>query len=391
MTEIARGLRDVILTETRLSMIDGLAGKLIIAGFPLEELAPKATAEETIYLLWNDRLPNKKELETFRNNLIANRELPATTTTVLRAAAQRNLPIMDALRMGVDTLSLVDPEFDDTSHEANMRRAVRLLARFPSIVAAYWRLIHGQEPIAPNPRLGHAANFLYMLDGEEPHAAAVRGLETYLNTVIDHGMNNSTFTARVIASTRSDMVSAVVGAVGSLKGPLHGGAPGPAMDMVFEIRDNAAKSGKSIEAEAAAWTKAKLAAKERLMGFGHRVYRVRDPRADVLGAAAELLFARTGDMQFYADARAVEEVILRELEAYKPGNSIKTNVEFYTALVLHGIGLDSKIFSSVFAISRVGGWIAHILEQYAEDELIRPSTAYSGEYDRKWVPLEQRA
>ena len=391
MTEIARGLRDVILTETRLSMIDGLAGKLIIAGFPLEELAPKATAEETIYLLWNDRLPNKKELETFRNNLIANRELPATTTTVLRAAAQRNLPIMDALRMGVDTLSLVDPEFDDTSHEANMRRAVRLLARFPSIVAAYWRLTHGQEPIAPNPRLGHAANFLYMLDGEEPHAAAVRGLETYLNTVIDHGMNNSTFTARVIASTRSDMVSAVVGAVGSLKGPLHGGAPGPAMDMVFEIRDNAARSGKSIEAEAAAWTKAKLAAKERLMGFGHRVYRVRDPRADVLGAAAELLFARTGDMQFYADARAVEDVILRELEAYKPGNSIKTNVEFYTALVLHGIGLDSKIFSSVFAISRVGGWIAHILEQYAEDELIRPSTAYSGEYDRKWVPLEQRA
>lgn len=391
MTEIARGLRDVILTETRLSMIDGLAGKLIIAGFPLEELAPKATAEEVIYLLWNDHLPNKEELDTFRKSLIAHRELPETTITVLRAAAQRNLPIMDALRMGVDTLSLVDPEFDNTSQEANMRRAVRLLAPFSTIVAAYWRLIHNQEPIAPNPDLYHAANFLYMLDGEEPHAAAVRGLETYLNTVIDHGMNNSTFTARVIASTRSDMVSAVVGAIGSLKGPLHGGAPGPAMDMVFEIRDNAARSGKSIEAEAAIWTRAKLAAKGRLMGFGHRVYRVRDPRADVLGAAAELLFARTGDMQFYADARAAEDVILRELEVYKPGNSIKTNVEFYTALVLHGIGLDSKIFSSVFAISRVGGWLAHILEQYAEDELIRPSTAYSGDYDRKWVPLEQRA
>ena len=391
MTEIARGLRNVILTETRLSMIDGLAGKLIIAGFPLEELAPKATAEEVIYLLWHDHLPNQAELSALRSSLIENRDLPPTTMTVLHAAAQRNLPIMDALRMGVDTLSLVDPEFENTSKEANLRRAVRLLARFPTIVASYWRLIHNQEPIPPNPNLFHAANFLYMLDGEEPHAAAVRGLETYLNTVIDHGMNNSTFAARVIASTRSDMVSAVVGAVGSLKGPLHGGAPGPAMDMVFEIRSNSARSGNSVEEEARTWIKAKLAAKERLMGFGHRVYRVRDPRADVLGGAAELLFARTGDMQLYSDARIVEDEILKALEAYRPGFGLKTNVEFYTALVLHGIGLDSKIFSSVFAISRVGGWTAHILEQYAEDELIRPSTDYNGEYDRKWIPVEERA
>ncbi len=390
MTEIARGLRDVILTETRLSMIDGTAGKLIIAGFPLEDLVPYATHEEVIYLLWNDRLPNKGELEAFRRSLIENRSLPETTMVILRAAAERKLSIMDALRMGVDTLSLVDPEYEDISKEANMRRGVRLLARFPIIVATYWRLLHNQALIEPNPNLFHAANFLYMLHDEEPDPAAVRALETYLNTVIDHGMNNSTFTARVIASTRSDMVSAVVGAIGSLKGPLHGGAPGPAMDMVFEIRDNAAKSGKSVEEEAQIWVKTRLDAKTRLMGFGHRVYRVRDPRADALGTAAEKLFEQTGDTKLYTDARVVENVILKALEEYRPGRGLNTNVEFYTALVLHGIGLKSQIFSSVFAISRVGGWIAHIFEQYAEDELIRPSTTYGGDYDRQWISIEDR-
>ena len=186
------------------------------------------------------------------------------------------------------------------------------------------------------------------------------------------------------------MVSAIVGAIGSLKGPLHGGAPGPAIDMVFEIRDNAKRNGTSIAEEADHWVKERLVAHERIMGFGHRVYRVRDPRADVLGGAAAKLFQQTGNEQFYAEARVVEDVILRALEEYKPNQSIKTNVEFYTALVLHGIGLESSIFSSIFAISRAGGWIAHILEQYAEDELIRPTTTYSGEYDRKWVPLNER-
>jgi citrate synthase len=228
-----------------------------------------------------------------------------------------------------------------------------------------------------------------MLERKEPDPAFVRGLEIYLNTVIDHGMNNSTFTARSIASTRSDMVSAIVGAIGSLKGPLHGGAPGPAMDMVFEIRANAAKAGRSITEEAKIWVSEKLARKERIMGFGHRVYRARDPRADVLAAAAAPLY-QAGDTQLYTDARVVEDVILKALEEYRPNHSLKTNVEFYTALVLHGVGLDAKIFSSIFAISRAGGWVAHILEQYDEDELIRPGAAYSGVYDRKWVPIEKR-
>ncbi len=390
MAEIAHGLRDVVVTETRLSTIDGLAGKLTIAGFPLEELAPNATYEEEVYLLWYDRLPDKTELDAFRQSFIEHRNVSETTMTVLNAAAKKNIAIMDALRLGTDTLSLTDPEMNNMSKEANLRRGVRILAPLPTIVAAYWRLTHGQEPIAPHPSLGHTANFLYMLQGEEAPEGAVRGLETYLNTVIDHGMNNSTFTARVIASTRSDMFSAVVGAIGSLKGPLHGGAPGPAMDMVFEIRETSARTGRPVEDVAAEWVNGKLAAHERLMGFGHRVYRARDPRADVLGAAAEKLYHEAGDMQLYTDARKVEDVILKALAAYKPDRPLKTNVEFYTALVLHGLGLDAKIFSSTFGISRAGGWIAHILEQYAEDELIRPGSGYNGEYGRKWVPIEQR-
>ncbi|GCE10240.1 citrate/2-methylcitrate synthase [Tengunoibacter tsumagoiensis] len=390
MAEIARGLRNVVLTETRLSMIDGEVGKLIIAGFPLEELAPHATFEEVLYLLWHDRLPNADELTTFTQQLSANRSLPETTLTVLQVAAQNKLPLMDALRMGVDTLSLVDPEPEATSIEANLRRASRLLAHFPTIVASYWRLLHGQEPVTPRSDLSHAANFLYMVNGQVPEPAITRGMETYLNTVVDHGMNASTFTARVIASTRSDMTSAIVGAIGSLKGPLHGGAPGPAADMVFEIRERAARSGRSVAEEAKDWATAKLQSKERIMGFGHRVYRVRDPRADVLGGAVRQLFQQTGGLDFYNDARAVEDAMLQALEEYKPGLRIKTNVEFYTALILHGIGLEPEIFSPVFAISRVGGWVAHILEQYAEDELIRPTTNYNGAYDRKWVPLAER-
>jgi citrate synthase len=260
----------------------------------------------------------------------------------------------------------------------------------PTIVAAYWRLLHGQEPIAPDPAIGHAANFLYMLEGKLPHADKVRALETYLNTVVDHGMNASTFTARVIASTRSDMLSAVVGGIGALKGPLHGGAPGPALDMVFEIRQRAARSGKSVAEEADAWVRETMQSGGRIMGFGHRVYKVRDPRADVLAQAAEKLFAGAGSASLYEDARTVEQVTLRMLEELKPGRKLQTNVEFYTALVLHGIGLEVDLFTPTFAISRVGGWTAHVLEQIQEDRLIRPQSVYVGPTDRKWVPLDRR-
>jgi citrate synthase len=221
-----------------------------------------------------------------------------------------------------------------------------------------------------------------MLTGEEPDAEKVRALETYLNTVVDHGLNASTFTARVITSTGSDLVSAVVGALGALKGPLHGGAPGPALDMVFEIGD--ASRAEEI-------LRKKIEGGEKLMGFGHRVYKVRDPRADVLAAAAERMFTRTGDMSLYTLARSVEKTALRLLEEYKPGRRLQTNVEFYTALVLHGLGLEVPLFTPTFAISRVSGWIAHSMEQKRSNRIIRPQSEYTGPRDRKWVPVAERA
>jgi citrate synthase len=374
--DMKRGLDGVVAATTRLSSVDGEAGVLLIAGFPVEDLAPLATFEETTYLLWNGVLPGASELAAFSRRLAARRALPAATLDLLRAAAGRRVPVMDALRMAAGTLSLADGAGEDPREDA-----ATLVAAFPAIVASYWRLLEGKEPLAPRPDLGHTASFLHLLTGEEPSPERVRGLETYLNTVIDHGFNASTFTARVIVSTRSDLVSAVTGAVGALKGPLHGGAPGPALDMVFEI-------GSADRAEAV--LRDKLARGERLMGFGHRVYRVRDPRADVLAEAAERFYQSGGDAALYELARSVEATALRLLRAHKPDRPLETNVEFYTALLLHGLGLPTELFTPTFAVSRVAGWTAHALEQLAHGRLIRPQSEYVGERDRRWVPVEAR-
>jgi citrate synthase len=290
--------------------------------------------------------------------------------SLLRDGARAGVDAMDALRMAVGTLSLVSQD------------ATAIVAACPTIVAAFWRLRRGEPPLEPRADLGHAANFLYMLGGAAPDAEPLRALETYLTTVVDHGLNASTFTCRVITSTGSDLVSAVVGAIGALKGPLHGGAPGPALDLVFEIGD--ASRAESI-------LRRKIEAHEKLMGFGHRIYRVRDPRAEVLAAAAERLYARAGDMSLYSLARAVEATAVRLLEEYKPGRRLQTNVEFYTALLLHGLGLETALFTPLFAMSRVSGWIAHAFEQRAENRIIRPQSAYSGPRDRRWIPLDERS
>ncbi len=373
-TILASGLEGVIAAETRLSAVDGDAGELTIAGFPVEELAGRATFEEVVYLLWHDALPDAAQLAKLRGELGARRALPAATLGLLRAAAAERVPAMDALRMAAGTVGLGEA---GSSHD----EALALVARLPTIVAAYARLSGGEEPLAPRAELGHAANYLYMLTGEEPGGESVRGLETYLNTVSDHGMNASTFAARVIVSTRSDVVSAVVGAIGALKGPLHGGAPGPALDVVFEIGEQGRAEGVLRE---------KLRRGERLMGFGHRIYKVRDPRADVLAAAAERLYATDGDGDLYGLALEVEETALALLKEHKPGRNLQTNVEFYTALLLHGLGLSSDLFSPTFAVARVAGWTAHCFEQRALDRLIRPQSAYVGVRDRRWVPLEER-
>jgi citrate synthase len=366
---INSGLEGVVAAATRLSHVDGERGELIIGGFPVAELAEHATFEETTWLLWHGDLPSARALDAFVAELAAHRPLPSSTIALLRECARARVDPMDALRIAAGTISMV----------ANGAPAI--LAMFPTIVAAFWRLTRGTEPVAPRADLTHAANYLYMLRGEVPDPEIVRGLETYLNTVVDHGLNASTFTARVITSTGSDLVSACVGALGALKGPLHGGAPGPALDLVFEI-------GEASRAEGV--LRKKIEAGEKLMGFGHRVYKVRDPRADVLAVAAERMYSRAGDMSLYSLARAVETTAIRLLEEYKPGRRLQTNVEFYTALLLHGLGLDVPLFTPTFAISRVSGWIAHCLEQRTANRIIRPQSEYVGPRNRKWVPLAER-
>ena len=371
------GLEGVVAAETRLSSVDGQKGELIIGGFLIEELASKASFEEVCYLLWHDaKLPNANELAAFKQQLAAKRALPSATLNLLKGAAEHKVHAMDALRIAAGSLDL---DLGETNDEA---RAFVLTARIPSVVAAYWRLLHGQQPIDPRPDLDHAANYLYMLTGDLPSAARVRGLETYLNTVSDHGLNASTFTARVIISTQSDMVSAVVGAIGALKGPLHGGAPGPALDMVFEIGE---------QAKAEPYMRAMLDRGERLMGFGHRVYKVRDPRADVLAQAAQEMYRADGDMHLYELAKHVENVAIRLLDEYKPGRNLRTNVEFYTALLLHGLDFETGLLTPASAVGRVARWIGHSFEQQQRGRLIRPQSIYIGERNRHWVPVEQRS
>ncbi len=359
------GLEGVVAAETRLSHVDGQKGELLIGGYPLAELAGDVTFEETVLLLWHGALPSQPELAAFRQQLATLRTLPTAIIDLLAAAAQQRIPTMTALRMAAGTLDL-----DSDPTEATETQAARLLARLPTIVATYWRLLHDQAPIVPDPALDHAANYLYMLTGTRPTSAQVRGLETYLNTVVDHGLNASTFAARVIIATDSDLTSALVGALGALKGPLHGGAPGPALDMVFEI-------GQAARADA--YLRAKLERGERLMGFGHRIYKVRDPRAEVLSQAAEQMFrAGGGDMALYTLVKTVEQTAVALLAEYKPGRNLQTNVEFYTALLLHGLGLDTDLFTPTFAISRAAGWLAHCFEQQATGRLIRPQSRYVG-------------
>ena len=339
----------------------------------LSELAGRVSFEGAAHLLWRGRLPTPDELTSLRRQIAGLRALPDETMHVVAAAA--NAPPIDALRMASATLSLDVPNPDGITPEDDLQAAKRLTARFPTVVAAHARLSAGKQPIAPRADLPLAANFLYMVHGKEPDPIAARALDTYWVTVIDHGMNASTFAARVIASTRSDMVSAVTGAIGALKGPLHGGAPGPVLEMLKTI-----KSADHAEH----WVRNELAAGRRIMGFGHRVYKVRDPRADVLSKAVDAMSsAALEDRQLFDLARSVEQTVLRVLEEVKPGRNLRTNVEFFTALVLQALGLDPRSFVATFACGRVAGWCAHVLEQHGEDHLIRPQSEYVGPKDLK--------
>jgi len=369
----AHNLDGVVAASTRLSLVDGQAGQLTIAGYPLEELAGRVSFEALAHLLWTGRLLSASELAHASRQMARLRPLPQKTLDLVRAAS--SVPPIDALRMACSTLSLDLPDPGDISPAADLAAARMLTARLPTALAAHIRAARGLDPVTPREDLPHAANFLYMVHGREPDPVAARALDTYWVTVMDHGLNASTFTARVIASTRSDMVSAVTGAIGAMKGPLHGGAPGPVLDMLLEIRS---------ADRAEAWLRSELAAGRRIMGFGHRVYKVRDPRAEVLSRVAESMSgARLENRQLYELARDVEKIAVRLLEEQKPGRNLRTNVEFFTALVLQALGLEPRTFVAMFACGRTAGWCAHVIEQRAEDHLIRPQSEYIGPRDLK--------
>src|SRR5438309_10316022 len=378
---IERGLEGVVSHATALSEVDGERGRLVIRGYDIRELVGKATFEETAYLLWHGELPNASQLRDLQLELTAARNLPGSIQDALRGPI-RGASGMHALRMGAALLSLDDTDADDLTAEPNLHRAARITARLPALIAHHYRLREGNAIFEPPSHLGVAAGYLYMLEGREPEPARVDALNAYMVAVIDHGMNASTFTARVIASTGSDMISTVTGAVCALKGPLHGGVPSPVLDMLREI-------GSADAAES--WARSALGRGERIMGFGHRVYKVRDPRAQVLADAAERLAGVGGNGDLLERTREVERATVKVLAELKPGRDLYANVELYAALVLHAIGIPAEIFTPTFAAARTADWTAHVLEQLADNRLIRPQSVYVGPRDREFVPVEGRS
>ena len=368
----AKGPEGVVVASTTISHVFGEEGRLIYRGYAISELASKATYEEVCYLLWHGHLPNRAELDGLNATMRAQRELPEAALATLRALPKSAGP-MDALRSVASVVGAALPIDGKPTYD----QAVQITAVFPTIVAAFNRLRNGKEPLAPDAALGHAANYLYMLTGERPPENHVKSLDTYLVLLADHGMNASTFTARVIASTESDLASCVVGAIGALKGPLHGGAPELVMDMLDEI-----KSADNIHQ----WVDSALNSGKKLMGFGHRVYRTTDPRAEILREMAR----QASSAEFFALARGTEEYAIQELNRRKPERRLYTNVEFYSAAVLNSVGLPRDLFPSTFAVSRVAGWTAHVLEQLVGNRLIRPQSEYTGPEGLKFAPVEQR-
>jgi citrate synthase len=368
------GLEGVVAASTALSHVFGEEGRLVYRGYDIHELAGKASFEEVAYLLWVGHLPTESELSDFVSKLDANRSLPEGTIAILRQLPADAAP-MDALRTGISSLGPLMPGIFDI--EPDLDEAIALAARFPSVLAAFHRLRTGQEPIAPKSGHNTAQSYLYQLFGNEPDERHWRPLDTYLTLLADHGMNASTFTARVIASTQSDIVSSLTGAVGALKGPLHGGAPSLVLDMLNEIA-----TPDNVET----WLTSALDRGDRLMGFGHRVYKAEDPRAEILREMART----ASDPDFFELSRRTEERALALLNERKPGRRLYTNVEFYSAAVLAAVGLPGDMFTPTFSVARSVGWSAHVLEQVANNRLIRPQSEFVGPTDLHFMPVDER-
>lgn len=366
--QIAYGLQGVVIDDTRICKIDGGIGKLYYYGYSIEDLAEHCSYEEVVYLLLKGKLPNEAELKQIRKELVAARGLPYGVRDVIKSAPKTSVP-MDVLRTAASTLALTDPSPNDNTDEGRYQKAIRLVAQFPEIVAADYRLRRGHEPIAPDPELDHASNFLYMLHGERPGADAARTMDCALVLHAEHGFNASTFTARVIAATLSDMYSAVTGAVGALKGPLHGGANEAAMEMLKEVgtlenvrpfMDNA------------------FATKRKIMGFGHRVYKHGDHRAPILRQWGLNLTKERPQFKGWFDiGDAVQKIMLDE-------KKIHPNVDFPCGLTYFTMGIPVPQYTPIFVASRITGWCAHIMEQHADNRLIRPLSVYTGPAKRSW-------
>ena len=368
------GLEGVVAASTALSHVFGEEGKLVYRGYDIHELAGQASFEEVAFLLWKGRLPSRDELTRLLRTLGEQRPLPPHVIDVIRDLPAAAAP-MDALRTGVSALGAIAGEqFDDVP---DLDEAIALTAKLPGILAAFFRLRQGLQPVTPRIEHNTAQSYLYQLFDREPEERHWRPLEVYLTLLADHGMNASTFTARVIASTGSDLCSAVTGAIGALKGPLHGGAPSKVLDMLEAIG-----SAENVDR----WLTDALDRGDRLMGFGHRVYKAEDPRAEILrGMAAE-----ASTPEFFELSRRTEERALEMLHQRKPDRRLYTNVEFYSAAVLSAVGLPGDMFTPTFSVSRVTGWTAHVLEQVSNNRLIRPQSEFVGATDKKFVAIEQR-
>ena len=370
----AAGLEGVVVAESDISYVDGQEGRLVYRGYSIEELAERSSFEETTKLLLDGELPQRGALREFERELAAVRALDAETLEAVRRFPRVADP-MSALRTGVSLLGLMDPERGDGGREAVRRKAIRLIARIPTLVAAFDRARSGLEPLAPRGDLGHAANFLYMLRGGEPDPEDARVLDVCLILHAEHGMNASTFAARVTAATLSDIHSAITSAVGTLKGPLHGGANEAVMKMLLEIDRRGV--------EPAAHIQEILAAGSKVMGFGHRVYKTMDPRAPILRRFSRELGERTGDDRWYRMSEEIVATMQRE-------RGIDPNVDFFSASTYHALGIPADLFTPIFAIARISGWVAHVEAQYAKNRLIRPRAKYVGQRDLRYVPIGER-
>jgi citrate synthase len=375
-TAAGKGLEGIVAANSGVCWIDGEQGVLAYRGIDIHELAPKSNFEETAYLLINGNLPTKEELAKFTSDLQQAREIPENVIEQMKRTPKEAKP-MDVLRTAVSALAVYDVDEKSNTHEANLRKSIRLTSQIAMIVAIWDRIRKGKEIVAADKSLSHAANFLLMLNGEKPSETAEKTLDVALILHAEHELNASTFAARVIAATLADMHSAVTGAIGALKGPLHGGANEATMRMLYQIE----KEG----ADPVEFVKNKLAKKEKIMGFGHRVYKTEDPRATHLRKMSEQLGKTSGNGKYFEMSRQIEQYMLSE-------KKINANVDFYSASTYTMLGIDIDLFTPIFALSRIAGWAAHIIEQHDDNRLIRPRAEYIGnEYPTKYVPIEQRS